>query len=569
MSPNTKMNKSINLEMFSMGDSDILPSEQRQRLSTELSSRTVEDGKEFDGRRRKSSILQHEETLADSEISSISSNVISTRRASILTDLFARSSTSDSFMEKNIKPTVILALLYFKESNPDATQLRKILGQRLLDIPRFSSIFRMENNVVYCDSISKESVDLEHHIRCVKSSKEDGELSKLISNASTEWWDASRPLWRFTLITNMKDGRSLLFCKIDHAIGDGVAMLAVLRSLLDDPPAGAKQSFQHRRAAPPPLHWSHKAMCFICGCYEGIIGWAIKPKDPENGLKIPSDKSLKDATEKTFTQTRIFLLKEIKELKTKLRSSSVNDIMMAVITIGIRKYLQHKNDPVLGSIDKGTGSLQGMIVINTRNVAKHDQAVTNLGNDFLGVSFELPLQYSDEIDAVWKSKFIVDQWKISPQLFLQKKFSVRLLQMLPESALINATIESIRKPTCMISNVMGPDFECTLGNHVIDDINFLASSGLGLYLGILSYNQKVRISFATDKLANIDSSLLVECMEKAYDELQYAIINKPNEFIEPPHMTLFSPKVVGYYLPVFLAVVAAVLYYIAQSRLME
>merc|ERR1712151_672341 len=290
------------------------------------------------------------------------------------------------------------------------------------------------------------------------------------------------------------------------------------------------------------MGWSHKAMSFICGCYEGIIGWAVKPTDPHNGLKIPSDKSLKDAADKTFTQTRIFPLKQVKELKNKLRSSSVNDIMMAVITIGIRKYLLHTNDPVLSKIDQGAGSLQGMIAINTRRMANPDQAITNLGNDFLAVSFVLPLQYSDEIDAVWKSKFIVDQWKISPQLFLQKEFSVWLLSKLPESALIDAT------------------FESTLGNHVIDDINFMASSGIGLYLGILSYNQKMRISIATDKLANIDTSLLVECMEKAYDELQCTITNKPDEFIEPPHMSLFSAKVVKYYLPVFIAIVAAALY---------
>jgi len=555
MAPNTEIDDDINLELFSMGDSDILPSEQRRRLSAQLRGSTTEEEKEFFDRRRKSLILQHPEH----ESFAIPSKANNTRRASVLTDLFARSSTSDSFIENNIKPTVIMALVYFKEPEPDEKKLRKVLGERLLEIPRFSSIFRMENNVVYCDSIPKESVDLEYHIQCVESSKEDDELSKRISEASSEWWDATKPLWKFTLITNMKDGRSLLFCKIDHAVGDGVALLAVLRALLDDPPAGAKQSFQHRRAVPPPLYWSQRAMCFIGGCYEGIIGWAIKPVDPENGLKIPSDANLKDGkTHKTFTQTRIFPLKEIKELKNKLRSSSVNDIMMAVITIGIRKYLQHTNDPVLRTIDGGAKSLQGMVVINTRNVSNKDKAVTNLGNDFQGVSFQLPLQYNNEIEAVWKSKFIVDQWKISPQLFLQKQFSFRLLQMLPESALISATFENIRKPTCMISNVMGPDFECTLGNYVVDDINFLASSGLGLYVGILSYNQKMRISFATDILANIDNSLLTKSIEEAYDDLRSAIMNDPNEFIEPPQISLFSVKVLGYVIPVFAAVTATI-----------
>lgn len=553
MTPNADIDDDLNLELFSMGDSFILPSEQRRRLSEQLKSSTIEQEKEFLGRRRKSSILQHPEH----ENQPISSKSNNTRRTSVLTDLFARSSTSDSFIDNNIKPTVILALVYFKEPEPDENKMRKILGERLLEIPRFSSIFRMENNVVYCDRIPKETVDLEYHIQCVDSSKEDDELSKRISEASSEWWDANKPLWKFTLITKMKDGRSLLFCKIDHAVGDGVALLAVLRSLLDDPPAGAKQSFQHRRALPPPLHWSQKALCFIGGCYEGIIGWAVKPVDPDNGLKIPSDANLTDGkTHKTFTQTRVFPLKEIKELKNKLLSSSVNDIMMAVVTIGIRKYLQQTNDPVLHTIDRDGKSLQGMVVINTRSVSNKDKAVTNLGNDFQAVSFQLPLQYTNEIEAVWKSKFIVDQWKTSPQLFLQKQFTYRLLQMLPEPALISATFDNVRKPTCMISNVMGPDFECTLGSYMVDDINFLASSGLGLYVGILSYNQKMRISFATDTRANIDNTQLTKTMEEAYDDLRSAIMNDPNEFIEPPQISLFSAKVLGYAIPMFAAVAA-------------
>ena len=103
---------------------------------------------------------------------------------------------------------------------------------------------------------------------------------------------------------------------------------------------------------------------------------------------------------------------------------------------------------------------------------------------------------------------MVDQWKTLPQLFLRKEFSGRLLQMLPESALIDATLENGRKSTCVISHVLGPNLECTLGNIVVDDINFLATSSLGLYVRILNYNQKIIISITTDALANIDSSLL-------------------------------------------------------------
>lgn len=93
------MNQIPNLDLFSMGDSDLLPSEQRRRLSEHLRCSTIEEENEFLGS-QKSSIPQHLETLDGNESHAISSKASSTRRTSILTELFARSSTSDSFIEK-------------------------------------------------------------------------------------------------------------------------------------------------------------------------------------------------------------------------------------------------------------------------------------------------------------------------------------------------------------------------------------------------------------------------------------------------------------------------------------
>merc|ERR1712150_111028 len=147
-----------------------------------------------------------------------------------------------------------------------------------------------------------------------------------------------------------------------------------------------------------------------------------------------------------------------------------------------------------------------------------------------------------------------DELKISPQLYLQKQVGGQILSALPDSLLIKASIENALKPTCVISNVIGPPFQCTMAKYAINDINFLATGPLGLYIGILSYNNKMRISFTTDALANIDSALLRECVENAYDDLRKKVMSEPGNAIHPPDMTPTSAKVLEYFmLPVLLS----------------
>lgn len=447
-------------------------------------------------------------------------------------------------------------MLHLKDPNPNIDRLRRVLGERILLIPRFCSVFRLRDDKVFCDAVPPEDVDLAHHIQPMDGEGTFGpnDVSELISSASQEWWEASRPLWKFTLVTNTSDGGSLLFCKIDHCIGDGVAMVRVLESLLDDRPDG-KQNFQARRPNPPKVRWSTKLLWTLYGVYDGLIGWLVTRIDPDNHLKIPSDKKIGDAGSKTFTLTRMRSLAKIKEMASKLSGASVNDVVMASVNIGIRRYLEKTNDPVLAKIDRGGVSLQAMANANLRGVGDKDggTGALDLGNNFTPLHFHLPLRYKNEIDAVFKIKIIMDYFKVSPTAYLMKVFGHRLLEMLPETALIDASLEAVRKPSCIISNVVGPPFECRIAGYALREINFLAASVIGLYVGIISYNGDVRVSFATDKLASVDWELFKECLEGAMGDLEGRLSVKGSVKIERPEFISTAARLLEYALPAFVS----------------
>lgn len=84
------------------------------------------------------------------------------------------------------------------------------------------------------------------------------------------------PLWRIKFVSNLKDGRSMLFVSIDHAIGDGVGLLSVFLSLFDDSAEkgdrceSTKPVLQKKRRQPQGLELSHRLLAVLKGVWAGI-----------------------------------------------------------------------------------------------------------------------------------------------------------------------------------------------------------------------------------------------------------------------------------------------------------
>jgi diacylglycerol O-acyltransferase / wax synthase len=53
--------------------------------------------------------------------------------------------------------------------------------------------------------------------------------------------------------------------------------------------------------------------------------------------------------------------------------------------------------------------------------------------------------------------------------------------------------------------------------------------GLGLFQPVLSYNNKITISAVSDRAMMPDPAFYVECLQKSYDELKAATIEKPKK----------------------------------------
>lgn len=121
------------------------PSAVRRRLS---SSSTVFGRVDEDANRilaRRGSNLSVPSTTAAEKKNSRRVSVQG-RRASTLSGILAMSSISPVFIEQKVRPTLINAMVYFNDAQPDPTKIRNLMRERLLGIPRFRSVVRLSND---------------------------------------------------------------------------------------------------------------------------------------------------------------------------------------------------------------------------------------------------------------------------------------------------------------------------------------------------------------------------------------------------------------------------------------
>ena len=426
------------------------------------------------------------------------------RRASAFSRVFALSSVSENFAEEKLRPTLINAMIFFKDPKPDEKKLRQVLAERLLCIPRFRSIPRFDEGAVHFDPIAREDVDFDEHLKVVDGKKRftENDIEQLVSNSFLSDWSATRPLWRMTLVKNLADGRSMLFIVIDHAIGDGVGLLSLCLSLFDDPPdkqpasKPMSDSMTQPKTKGKSLSWSHLVAAFLHGVYDGIINTLNPPSDPTSALMIPKDELLDDCPGKALAQTRAIPVSEVKALKDKMAGTTLNDVVIAIIAMAIRKYFEKTNDPALDVVRKGKGKIRGDFPVNMRKGSEGLGA--NVSNKFCLASFTFPIDYKDPIDAVWKCKATVDELKVSPAFYLRKTLGDFLFEKGPETILAPKMLDLMNRSTCMISNVKGPTGTASLGGYDIDDLNFTTSYLGGLYFGVLTYGGNLRVSLILD-----------------------------------------------------------------------
>lgn len=420
----------------------------------------------------------------------------------------------------------------------DLKRLRLLLDRRLKPFGRFHQrVVRPRTRAGLPHWEDDVNFDIRNHVSHVALPAPGGDdgLREIVSELMSLPLDFSIALWHMHVIDNYRGG-SVVVARVHHSIADGIALVRVMLSLTDESP-NARQPRTVVQPAPDngqPLSWlpamigrgvasgqdlvAHPgnvlglARAGVHGAYR--LGRMVAlPSDPQTLFKGKLGRPKRAAWSEAVP------LEDFKAIG-KAFGATVNDVLVAVATGALRRYMDSRGQPTTGI------AIRASVPVNLRPL---DQA-HKLGNAFGLVFLTLPIGIADPVQRVRSIKREMDELKSSPDAIVAFG-ALNLIGHAP------VEVEQLglrffgSKATAVLTNVPGPRQPLYLAGRKIDNVMFWVpqSGHLGLGISILSYDGGVRLGIATDAGLVPDPERIVQNFEVEFEAVRAAAkkLSKP------------------------------------------
>ncbi|HMD17587.1 MAG TPA: wax ester/triacylglycerol synthase family O-acyltransferase [Terriglobales bacterium] len=382
--------------------------------------------------------------------------------------------------------------------------------------------------------------DISRHVReATLKHGSDAELKTLAGKILSTVMDRQHPLWDLTLVHGLKGERSGLVFRLHHCLADGIAGVGIMNVLMDASavaPRLPRRKLRLRVPAPRDVLTS-----LTNGCVDSYSDFAKRILDAladvssmaerltANGGNLATDEfarllpELSASTERLrfnvfchgpqkFAWTEIPLA-EIKAIKSSC-GTSVNDVILALVTATIRRYVELHGDRVKGRL------FRIMVPVNLRG----NDSTGELGNRISLVPVTIPLDIRNPrklLAAVHERTEFLKRSHAAELVSL----AGGLLGMFPTTAQALGGHILSRLPftpfNMVCTNVPGPQSPLyLLGHKMLHCYPYVPVGGeMALNCAILTYNGTAYFGFSGDVHAVPDLRRLETLLQSSFVEL--------------------------------------------------
>lgn len=384
--------------------------------------------------------------------------------------------------------------------------------------------------------------DITRHVRRhrVRRRLSEEGFNDLVAELFAPMLDRERPLWDITLIEGLPGDRSALLARAHHCMVDGVSGLGLLVALLDmtpvprevEPPAEPWAP----AVAPPPAQMATNALLDVVqqqiNVWNDVQSMLVDPQEPAQ-MVATIGRSLQKAMRFLVTPAPVASFNATLTPRRRLGLSrmsfadirairgamggTINDVVLTVLTGGLASYLrEHERKGRLPE-------LRCLVPVNVRRDSDRDL----VGNRVSFMLAGLPLGVRDPARRMAR---------IGRQMAGLKKVKqaegvdmlAQLLGLLPAPLLATSVSTVPLTPNTLsnlvCTNVPGPmvPLYC-VGHRLLAHYPFPPLAwGMGLNVGVMSYNQELFWGFVCDGEALPDPDVLARCIDEAFVELRAA-----------------------------------------------
>ncbi|MGP3533476.1 wax ester/triacylglycerol synthase domain-containing protein [Microbacterium sp. RD1] len=209
----------------------------------------------------------------------------------------------------------------------DVEGVRERLRARLPHFPR--ALDRVEQTAAGPAWVPAPTIDMDAHVRA-RPAATPADLRLAVSELMSERLDRRRPLWTLDILGPLDGGRQALAVRIHHAMADGMSGVRFLDSTVLEPHDAPLHPVGTHAAAPPLSRWAE---------WERMPG-ALLREFGRPGSHSPWDRPITGRRALAFTDLPLERMRAIGG--SRAHHATVNDVLLAVIAGGIRRWLlQH------------------------------------------------------------------------------------------------------------------------------------------------------------------------------------------------------------------------------------
>jgi WS/DGAT/MGAT family acyltransferase len=412
--------------------------------------------------------------------------------------------------------------------------VRDAIACRLPLVPRFRQLIHVPRRGLGGPLwVDAPTFDLAHHIRELPLEPPVGqaELLAAVEGLLERRLDPARPLWDMWFLTGLPGDRVGMFVRIHHAMGDGLAAMAMLAALLDRAPD------MPRDAAPDwvPAPWPSSRALFVDNLTRRAhgLGRALatlaRPLSTWRRIRAALPAIREILAEEPATATSLDRMvgpgRRLAVIRTDLAAvkdtgrahgATVNDVLLAVTAAGLRAVLRHRGEPV----DATTFRIYVPVSLRRRlRGPQHGNLIAEMAVP-LRLRAAAPARRLEEVAAETRSRKARLRTSLS-SLLIGGAIGRRLMLLAVMRQRVNATSASIPGPNRPVYLAGARILE------IFPLLPLVANEPLGV--GALSYAGALTIGIAVDRDAYPDLDDLAAAMRDELQSLGLPIDPVPDE----------------------------------------
>jgi diacylglycerol O-acyltransferase len=436
------------------------------------------------------------------------------------------------YMERDPTLRSTVVAIAWLEASPDwdilvdrleaATRLIPMFRQRIVDVPGRLAPPRWTTD---------DQFDLTWHLRRMDSPPPhtpDAVLT-IARNAVMTGFDASHPLWEFTLVEHLEGGRAALVMKLHHSLTDGLGGMQLALLLYDmeatsAPVADVERPAGERLGAADLIRESvvrnaGLALSVLASGARTAASFALRAtRDPVRSaeaaartvqsigrtvapLRETLSPIMKERSQARHLETIEVRLADLKRAAA-AAGGTVNDGFMTSVTGGLRRYHEHHGAPV--------AELRVTMPISIRTP---DDPIG--GNRITLIRFPVPTADPDPTSRIREISRRCRTASEERSLPYTNAIAASL-NLLP-SGVVGSMLKHV---DFVASDVPGFPVPVYLaGARVEGYVAFGPTIGASVNLTLLSYAGTCRIGVSIDTAAVPDPEVLAECLREGFEEL--------------------------------------------------